>query len=197
MSGFRQRRYVGPLVASLATVMLVLSTAPLLAATPIKEGGTPGKAVFTDTERTPGARCQYRADSGRRFQGLALGHVNVAALKVYGSLGDRLQQVEIQVLLQQQEDGVWVRRVGGEILTGQATSIVPVTLDPDLVYVPRRARPEGIWRAIVKVMWYERDGSVDGWRTYVIDEYRTLVKGSNGPVHVIRNVCQGGLFMVD
>jgi hypothetical protein len=47
------------------------------------------------------------------------------------------------------------------------------------------------------VTWYDDDASIDGGRTYVVDEYRTLVKGSNGPVHVVRNVCQGGLFMVD
>ncbi len=197
MNGCRLRPYLLPVVVSLATVVLMLSTTPLLAATPVKDGGTPGKAVFTDTERTPGARCQYRPESGRRFQGLALGHINVASLRVYGSRGDRPQQVGIRVWLLQQEDGVWVRRVGGEIMTGQATSTVPATLDPDLVSVPRRALPEGIWRATVKVSWYDRDASADGWRTYVVDEYRTLVKGSNGPVRVVRNVCQGGLFMVD
>jgi hypothetical protein len=197
MSGSRLRRYLGPVITLLATALLMLSTTPLLAATPINDAGMPGKAVFTDTERAPGARCQYRPESGRRFQGLALGHVNVAAIRVYGSRGDRPQQVGIQVWLQQQEDGVSVRRAGGEILTGQATSTVPVTLDPDLVSVPRHTRLEGVWRAIVKVSWYDRDASVDGWRTYVIDEYRTLVKGSNGPLRVVRNVCQGGLFMVD
>lgn len=197
MSGSCLRPRTGPVIALLVTAVLTLSSAPLFAATPINDGGTPGKAAFTDTDGTPGARCQYRPASGRFLTGMALGHVNVSALKVFGSLGDRPQQVGAQVWLRQKKDSAWVRRAGGEVLTGQATGTVPVTLDPDLVSVPRGARPEGIWQAVVKVIWYDRDASVDGWRTYVIDEYRTLVKGSNGPVRVVRNVCQGGLFMVD
>jgi hypothetical protein len=180
-------------IVALATALLVLSALPAVAATPIGEGGTPGKAVFGDTRADPGARCQYKPISG----GYALGHVNVYGIEVFGNLGDQRQTVGTRVWLQHREDGTWVRRVKGELLTGRATAGVPVTLDPNLLYVPGGPGREGLWRAAVKVIWYAPDRSVRGWRTYVIDQYRTLVKGSNGPVRTVRQVCLGSFVMVD
>ena len=180
------------LLVALIASALILLTIPTSAATPTHHNGRPGPASFTDAAGSPGARCSFAKTTG----GMPLARINVRPVIVYGNLGDRLQAVGIRVRLQHREDGAWVNRAKGKLEPGKASRTKPVSLDPSFVAVPSLTNDTGPWRSIVKVLWWNRDSSLRGSRTYLIDHYQTLIPGSRGPERVVRSICKPGLAMI-
>ncbi len=174
LSAIRQLHVRGITIALVLGLLLTsLAVAPAAADTDLGEQGTVGPHRLLDTRENPGAICRYDGSHGSWGYLITVESMSVRPPRVRATFDS--QKVGWRILVQRSKDGSpWttVKRSGVQMVTATTTEDAPfarMKLDFDAPLQTNRR-----FRAVVRMMWYRADGSLQGSSRHAVDRYRTV-----------------------